>query len=116
MNDVTHPKTADEVAYEIEAAGRKAIALQANVSRAAEVQRIYAIGLGTIRTPGETSRCDTPTAYASLTTLPLETRRRARRHCPGCHLTRLRSRGQVTGATLFVDGGMTLYSKFATGG
>ena len=53
MNDVTHPKTADEVAYEIEAAGRKAIALQANVSRAAEVQRIYAIGLGTIRTPAK---------------------------------------------------------------
>lgn len=42
INYVTHPETADEVAHEIEAMGRKAITLKADVSREDEVERMFA--------------------------------------------------------------------------
>jgi glucose 1-dehydrogenase len=39
---VTHPETADEVAHEIEAIGRRAITLKADVSKEDEVGRMFA--------------------------------------------------------------------------
>ena len=45
VNYVTHPETADEVAHEIEAMGRRAITLQADVSREDEVERMYAAAI-----------------------------------------------------------------------
>jgi glucose 1-dehydrogenase len=42
VNYVTHPETAEEVAHEIEAMGRKAIALKADVSQEDEVERMFA--------------------------------------------------------------------------
>jgi glucose 1-dehydrogenase len=45
VNYVTHPETADEVAHEIEAMGRRAITLQADVSREDEVDRMYAAAI-----------------------------------------------------------------------
>ena len=42
VNYVTHPETAEDVAHEIEAMGRKAIALKADVSKEDEVERMFA--------------------------------------------------------------------------
>ena len=42
VNYVTHPETAEEVAHEIEAMGRRAVAIQADVSREDEVERMFA--------------------------------------------------------------------------
>ena len=45
INYVTHPETADEVAHEIEAMGRKAITLKADVSKENEVEAMYAAAI-----------------------------------------------------------------------
>jgi glucose 1-dehydrogenase len=45
VNYVTHPETADEVAHEIEAMGRRAITLHADVSREEDVERMYAAAI-----------------------------------------------------------------------
>jgi glucose 1-dehydrogenase len=42
INYVTHPETAEDVAHEIEAMGRRAIALKADVSNEDEVERMFA--------------------------------------------------------------------------
>ena len=42
VNYVTHPETADDVAHEIEAMGRRAVTLQADVSKEDEVERMFA--------------------------------------------------------------------------
>ena len=42
VNYVTHPETADEVVREIEAMGRRAVALKADVSKEDEVERMFA--------------------------------------------------------------------------
>ncbi len=42
VNYITHPETADEVAHEIEAMGRRAIVLKADVSKEDEVEAMYA--------------------------------------------------------------------------
>ena len=42
VNYVTHPETADEVAHKIEALGRKAITIKADVSKEDEVEAMYA--------------------------------------------------------------------------
>jgi len=79
--------------------------------------RVNAIAPGAIRTPINTAAWDTPEAYASLMTLvpygrigePDDIARAAVWLASD-------SADYVTGATLFVDGGMTLYPGFATGG
>jgi glucose 1-dehydrogenase len=79
--------------------------------------RVNAIGPGAIRTPINTSAWNTPEAYASLMTLipygrigePEDIARAA------VWLASDQS-DYVVGTTLFVDGGMTLYPGFATGG
>jgi glucose 1-dehydrogenase len=45
INYVVHPEAADEVAHEIEALGRKAIALRADVSDEDQVERMYAAAI-----------------------------------------------------------------------
>jgi glucose 1-dehydrogenase len=79
--------------------------------------RVNAIAPGAIRTPINTSAWQTPEAYRALMSLipygrigePEDIARAA---------VWLASDGSdyVTGTTLFVDGGMTLYPGFATGG
>ncbi len=45
VNYVTHPETAEEVAHEIEAMGRRAIVLKADVSKEDEVEAMYAAAI-----------------------------------------------------------------------
>lgn len=79
--------------------------------------RVNAIAPGAIRTPINTSAWSTPEAYKSLMTLvpygrigePADIARAA------VWLASDQS-DYVVGTTLFVDGGMTLYPGFATGG
>jgi glucose 1-dehydrogenase len=79
--------------------------------------RVNAIAPGAVRTPINTSAWNTPAAYASLMTLvpygrigePEDIARAA------VWLASDQS-DYVVGTTLFVDGGMTLYPGFATGG
>jgi glucose 1-dehydrogenase len=79
--------------------------------------RVNAIAPGAIRTPINTAAWQTPQAYASLMTLvpygrigePEDIARAA------VWLASDQS-DYVVGTTLFVDGGMTLYPGFATGG
>lgn len=79
--------------------------------------RVNAIAPGAIRTPINTSAWDTPEAYTQLMTLvpygrigePEDIARAA------VWLASDQS-DYVVGTTLFVDGGMTLYPGFATGG
>ncbi|HEY7930410.1 MAG TPA: SDR family oxidoreductase [Steroidobacteraceae bacterium] len=79
--------------------------------------RVNGIAPGAIRTPINTSAWQTPQAYASLMTLvpygrigePVDIARAA------VWLASDQS-DYVVGTTLFVDGGMTLYPGFATGG
>jgi glucose 1-dehydrogenase len=79
--------------------------------------RVNGIAPGAIRTPINTSAWQTPEAYAQLLTLipygrigePVDVARAA------VWLASDQS-DYVVGSTLFVDGGMTLYPGFATGG
>ena len=79
--------------------------------------RVNSIAPGAIRTPINTAAWETPEAYASLMTLvpykrigePDDIAQAAVWLCS-------ESSDYVTGTTLFVDGGMTLYPGFATGG
>jgi len=79
--------------------------------------RVNGIGPGAIKTPINTSAWDTPEALASLLTLipygrigePEDIGEAAVWLCSD-------KSDYVTGTTLFVDGGMTLYPGFSTGG
>ena len=79
--------------------------------------RVNSIGPGAIRTPINTAAWQTPEAYSDLMTLvpyrrigePDDIAQAAAWLCSD-------QADYVTGITLFVDGGMTLYPGFATGG
>lgn len=79
--------------------------------------RVNAIAPGAIRTPINTSAWNTPEAYASLMTLVTYGRIGEPEDiaCAAVWLASDQS-DYVVGTTLFVDGGMTLYPGFATGG
>ncbi len=79
--------------------------------------RVNAIAPGAIRTPINTSAWDTPEAYAALMTL-IPYRRIGEPSDIAQAAIWLASDASdyVNGTTLFVDGGMTLYPGFATGG
>jgi glucose 1-dehydrogenase len=79
--------------------------------------RVNAIAPGAIRTPINTSAWDTPAAYADLMTLvPYKRIGEPDDIARTAVWLASDAADYVTGATLFVDGGMTLYPGFATGG
>jgi glucose 1-dehydrogenase len=79
--------------------------------------RVNSIAPGAIRTPINTSAWDTDAAYASLMTLvPYKRIGEPDDIAQAAVWLASDAADYVTGATLFVDGGMTLYPGFATGG
>ncbi len=79
--------------------------------------RVNSIGPGAIRTPINTSAWSTPEAYASLMHL-IPYKRIGEPEDIGRVAAWLASdqSDYITGTTIFVDGGMTLYPGFETGG
>ncbi|MBS0334305.1 MAG: SDR family oxidoreductase [Proteobacteria bacterium] len=79
--------------------------------------RVNAIAPGAVRTPINTRAWDTPAAYADLMTLvPYKRIGEPDDIAQAAVWLASDAADYVTGATLFVDGGMTLYPGFATGG
>ena len=79
--------------------------------------RVNSIGPGAIRTPINTSAWNTPEAYESLMTLvPYKRIGEPEDIARAAVWLASDAADYVTGITLFVDGGMTLYPGFATGG
>jgi glucose 1-dehydrogenase len=79
--------------------------------------RVNAIAPGAIRTPINTAAWSTPAAYADLMTLvPYKRIGEPDDIAQAAVWLASDASDYVTGATLFVDGGMTLYPGFATGG
>ena len=79
--------------------------------------RVNSIAPGAIRTPINTSAWDTPAAYNALMTL-VPYKRIGEAEDIGHAAVWLASDAAdyVTGISLYIDGGMTLYPGFATGG
>ncbi len=79
--------------------------------------RVNAIAPGAVRTPINTPAWSTPEAYADLMTLvPYKRIGEPDDIARAAVWLASDASDYVTGATLFVDGGMTLYPGFATGG
>ena len=79
--------------------------------------RVNSIAPGAIRTPINTSAWDTPQAYADLMNLvPYKRIGEPDDIAQAAVWLASDAADYVTGATLFVDGGMTLYPGFAAGG
>jgi glucose 1-dehydrogenase len=79
--------------------------------------RVNAIAPGAIRTPINTAAWSTPEAYKDLMTLvPYKRIGEPEDIARAAVWLASDAADYVTGATLFVDGGMTLYPGFATGG
>ncbi len=79
--------------------------------------RVNSIAPGAIQTPINTAAWNTPAAYASLMTLvPYKRIGRPDDIAQAAVWLASDAADYVTGTTLFVDGGMTLYPGFATGG
>ena len=79
--------------------------------------RVNGIAPGAIRTPINTAAWNTPDAYASLMTLvPYKRIGEPDDIAQAAVWLASEASDYVTGTTLFVDGGMTLYPGFATGG
>lgn len=79
--------------------------------------RVNGIAPGAIRTPINTAAWSTPAAYADLMTLvPYKRIGEPDDVAQAAVWLASDAADYVTGATLFVDGGMTLYPGFATGG
>ncbi len=79
--------------------------------------RVNSIGPGAIKTPINTSAWDTPEAEAKLRTLiPYDRVGEPKDIGRAAVFLASDDSDYITGTTLFVDGGMTLYPGFATGG
>jgi glucose 1-dehydrogenase len=79
--------------------------------------RVNGIAPGAIRTPINTAAWETPEAYESLMTLvPYKRIGEPEDIAQAAIWLASEAADYVTGTTLFVDGGMTLYPGFATGG
>jgi len=79
--------------------------------------RVNSVGPGAIRTPINTAAWSTPEAYADLMRLvPYKRIGEPDDIAQAVAWLASDAADYVTGATLFVDGGMTLYPGFATGG
>ena len=118
VNYITHPETADDVAHKIEAMGRRAITLKCDAQELAPHRvRVNGIAPGAIRTPINTAAWSTPKAYEDLMTLvPYKRIGETNDIAQAAVWLASDYSDYVTGTTLFVDGGMTLYPGFATGG
>ena len=79
--------------------------------------RVNSIGPGAIRTPINRSAWNTPEAYADLMKLvPYSRIGEPEEIGRACVWLASDAADYITGTTLFIDGGMTLYPGFATGG
>lgn len=79
--------------------------------------RVNGIAPGAIRTPINTAAWETPEAYKNLMTLvPYKRIGEPEDIAQAAIWLTSEAADYVTGTTLFVDGGMTLYPGFATGG
>jgi len=79
--------------------------------------RVNSIGPGAVRTPINRAAWSTPEAYAALMKLvPYERIGEPEDIAQAVVWLASDDSDYVTGTTLFVDGGMTLYPGFATGG
>ena len=79
--------------------------------------RVNSIGPGAVRTPINRAAWSTPEAYAALMKLvPYERIGEPEDIAQAVVWLASDASDYVTGTTLFVDGGMTLYPGFATGG
>jgi glucose 1-dehydrogenase len=79
--------------------------------------RVNSLAPGAIRTPINTAAWSTPEAYKELMTLvPYKRIGEPDDIAQGAVWLASDAADYVTGATLFIDGGMTLYPGFATGG
>lgn len=79
--------------------------------------RVNSLAPGAIRTPINTAAWDSPQAYAELMRLvPYKRIGEPDDIARGAVWLASDASDYVTGATLFIDGGMTLYPGFATGG
>ena len=79
--------------------------------------RVNGIAPGAVRTPINRQAWDTPQAYRDLMTLiPYKRIGEPEDIAQAVAWLASDAADYVTGATLFVDGGMTLYPGFATGG
>ena len=79
--------------------------------------RVNAIAPGAVRTPINTAAWETPQAYAELMTLvPYKRIGEPDDIARAAVWLACDASDYVTGATIFVDGGMTLYPGFSTGG
>ena len=83
---------------------------------AAHKIRVNSISPGAIKTPINTMAWDTPEAEADLLKLIPYDASVTRGRRPRRGMAVLRYSDYVTGATLYVDGGMTLYPGFREGG
>jgi len=79
--------------------------------------RVNAIAPGAIRTPINTSAWSTPQAYKDLMTLVPYNRIGEPEDIAHCAVWLASDYADyITGTTIFIDGGMTLFPGFATGG
>jgi glucose 1-dehydrogenase len=79
--------------------------------------RVNSIAPGAVRTPINTAAWETPAAYAELMTLvPYKRIGEPDDIARAAVWLASDAADYITGATLFVDGGMTLYPGFSTGG
>ena len=79
--------------------------------------RVNSVGPGAVRTPINRAAWSTPEAYAGLMKLvPYERIGEPEDIAQAVVWLASDDSDYVTGTTLFVDGGMTLYPGFATGG
>lgn len=79
--------------------------------------RVNAIAPGAIRTPINTSAWSTPEAYKELMTLIPYNRIGEPEDIARCAAWLASDHSDyITGTTIFVDGGMTLFPGFASGG
>ncbi len=70
VNYVTHPETAEEVVHEIEAMGRRAVALQADVSKEEDVERMFAAAIahfGTLHVVVSNAGLQRDSAFTEMT-------------------------------------------------
>src|SRR5437667_281058 len=120
VNYVTNPGQAEEVVAKIRQSGVKAYAHQADVSQEDQVKTMFArmcAEFGTIDIMVNTAAWSTAEAYASLMEL-VPYKRIGEPEDIGRVVAWLASdeADYITGASIFVDGGMILYPGFATGG